>query len=149
MIRRLELYAAALSASAAVVHGLVAPEHLTEWWGYGAFFIAATVAQGGYAIILALQPWRYDATGEWIAGHGQRTAQLLYLAGIAGNAAIIALYVVTRTVGIPFFGPDAGKVEELTPLSVVSKIVELVLIYVLIRLVRASQVSSADAPHGS
>lgn len=143
MTRRLELWAAGLSLAAAVIHGLVAPEHLAEWWGYGAFFIAATVAQGGYAIILALQPWRYDASGELRAEHGSHTARVIYLLGIAGNAAIIVLYVVTRTVGVPFFGPEAGEVEELTPLSVVSKLLELVLIYVLVRLVRQPQQAAA------
>ena len=31
--------------------------------------------------------------------------------GIAGNLAIVVLYLLTRTVGIPFFGPEAGEVE--------------------------------------
>jgi hypothetical protein len=31
--------------------------------------------------------------------------------GIAGNSAIILLYLLTRVVGIPFFGPEAGEVE--------------------------------------
>lgn len=75
MIRRSELYAAGLSAAAAIIHGLVAPEHLAEWWGYGAFFIAATVAQGGFAILLALQPWRYTtrpASFDPRTGRGRR-----------------------------------------------------------------------------
>jgi hypothetical protein len=33
------------------------------------------------------------------------------LAGVAGNLAIVALYLLTRTVGIPLFGPEAGRVE--------------------------------------
>jgi hypothetical protein len=33
------------------------------------------------------------------------------IAGITGNLAIVALYLLTRTVGIPWFGPEAGKVE--------------------------------------
>lgn len=144
MTRRLELTAAGLSLAAAVMHGLVAPEHLAEWWGYGAFFIAATIAQGGYAILLALQPWRYDPSGELLADHGSRAARLIYVAGIAGNAAIIILYLVTRTVGIPFFGPEAGQVEELTPLSVVSKLLEIALIYVLVQLVRQQPSTSPD-----
>jgi hypothetical protein len=31
--------------------------------------------------------------------------------GIAGNLAIVVLYLLTRTVGIPFFGPEPGEVE--------------------------------------
>ncbi|MGI8929623.1 MAG: hypothetical protein ACR2H0_09215 [Candidatus Limnocylindrales bacterium] len=146
MIRRFELYAAGLSASAAILHGLAAPEHLAEWWGYGAFFIAATVTQGGYAILLALQPWRYDATGALAPGHGGRAGRASYLVGIAGTAAIVILYVVTRTIGIPLLGPEAGKVEELTPISVLSKLVELALIYLLVRLVRGFRTATPGAP---
>ena len=32
--------------------------------------------------------------------------------GIAGNSAIIFLYLLTRAVGVPLFGPEAGEVEE-------------------------------------
>jgi len=31
--------------------------------------------------------------------------------GIAGNSAIVLLYLLTRVVGIPLFGPEAGEVE--------------------------------------
>lgn len=137
-VRRLELYAVGLSGAAAVVHGIVVPEHLLEWWGYGAFFMLATAAQLGYAILLALQTWRYDASGEFLPDRGAHTARRLYLAGIAGNAAIIGLYLVTRTVGIPLLGPEAGEVEELTLISVLSKLLELALIAVLVRLLRLS-----------
>jgi len=34
------------------------------------------------------------------------------LLGIIGNSSIILLYLLTRTVGIPLFGPEAGEVEE-------------------------------------
>lgn len=138
MIRRLELYAAGLSAAAAIIHGLVAPEHLAEWWGYGAFFIAATVAQGGYAILLALQPWRYDASGEHRAEHGAQAGRRVYLAGIVGNAAIVGLYVVTRTVGVPLLGPEAGEVEAVTPISLIATLSEVVLLWLLMRLYRSS-----------
>ena len=37
--------------------------------------------------------------------------RIVLLAGIAGNLAIVVLYLLTRTVGIPLFGPGAGEVE--------------------------------------
>ena len=37
--------------------------------------------------------------------------RIVLLMGIAGNLAIVVLYLLTRTVGIPFFGPEAGEVE--------------------------------------
>ncbi len=89
------LYAAAsLSLVAALIHLWVMPEHFEEWWGYGAFFLVAALAQALYAPLLLRWPTR---------------GVLLF--GIAGNAAIASLYLLTRTVGIPLFGPEAGEVE--------------------------------------
>jgi MFS family permease len=88
------LYAAALSMVAAVVHLWVMPEHFEEWWGYGAFFLVAASAQLLYVPLLVRWP--------------TRTVLLL---GIGGNLAIVVLYLLTRTVGIPLFGPEAGEVE--------------------------------------
>jgi hypothetical protein len=88
------LYAAALSMVAALIHLWVMPEHFEEWWGYGAFFLVAASAQLLYVPLLLRWP--------------TRTVLLL---GIGGNFAIVVLYLLTRTVGIPLFGPEAGEVE--------------------------------------
>ena len=90
------LYAAAvLSLLAALIHLWVTPEHFEEWWGYGAFFVVAGAAQILYVPIVVLWPTRIVLLGG----------------GIAGNLAIVGLYLLTRTVGIPEFGPGAGEVE--------------------------------------
>jgi hypothetical protein len=86
--------AAAFSLLAALIHLWVIPEHFEEWWGYGAFFLVSAVAQGAYSAALLRLPRRP-----------------LLLLGIGGNVSIIVLYLLTRTVGIPFFGPHAGEVE--------------------------------------
>jgi hypothetical protein len=86
--------AAALSLLAALIHLWVTPEHFEEWWGYGAFFLVSAAAQVLYAPIVLLWP-----------------ARMVLLGGITGNLAIVALYLLTRTVGIPLFGPEAGEVE--------------------------------------
>ena len=93
--RTLAYLAAGFSLLAALAHLWSMPEHMREWWGYGAFFLAATVAQGAYGTILTRWPRRRS----------------LLAAGIIGNTGILALYLVTRTIGIPFFGPHAGEVE--------------------------------------
>ena len=79
---------------AALIHLWVVPEHFGEWWGYGAFFLVAASAQLLYVPLLLRWP--------------TRTVLLL---GIGGNFAIVVLYLLTRTVGIPLFGPEAGEVE--------------------------------------
>lgn len=146
--RQLELYAGGLSIAAAVVHGLVVPEHLAEWWGYGLFFFGATLVQGGYGILLFLQPWRYDTSGGFDPEQGQTTAARLYWIGIAINVSIIALYVVTRTIGIPVFGPEAGEVEEITAISALSKAIEVVLVGVLVVALRRGQNATGRAAVG-
>jgi len=45
--------AAALSLLAALIHLWVTPEHLEEWWGYGAFFLVTALAQALYAPLVA------------------------------------------------------------------------------------------------
>jgi hypothetical protein len=111
------LYSAAiLSVVAGLIHLVVAPEHFEEWLGYGLFFAVATVAQLMYALLLV----------AW------KPTRNLLLAGIIGNSLIIGLYLVTRTLGIPFFGPHAGDVEPIGMLDTISKIVELALIVCLV-----------------
>ena len=65
-----------------------------------------------------------------------QSAALIYKVGIVGKALIVLLYLVTRTIGIPFFGPEAGEVEDATPLSLLSKVTEIALIFMLFLLIR-------------
>ncbi len=134
---RLTWVAAGLSAFASLLHGVVTQEHFSEWWGYGAFFVVAAVAQMGYAIVLIMAPWRGAAAVGPLA-LGVHAERFFYLMGVAGNVAIVALYVVTRTIGVPFFGPDAGKLEAVGVIDVISKATELALIVVLLRMHRVA-----------
>ena len=99
---------AALSLLAAMIHIWVMPEHFEEWWGYGTFFLVAAFAQGLYAPGLLLWPNR-----------------VILLAGVAGNLAIVILWLVTRTSGIPLFGPHAGDIEEMGTLDLVCTLAEV------------------------
>ena len=85
---------ATLSLLAALIHLWVMPEHFEEWWGYGMFFLVAGVVQVVYVPLLVRWP-----------------NQTVLLLGMVGNSAIVLLYLFTRVVGIPFFGPEAGEVE--------------------------------------
>ena len=109
--------AAALSLAAALIHLWAAPEHLGEWWGYGAFFLATALGQGFYGATLLLR------------GLGRRRS--LFLLGALGNLAIVALYMFTRTVGIPLLGPHAGEVEGIAPLGLAATASELALVVAL------------------
>jgi hypothetical protein len=79
-----------------VIHFLATPLYFEQWLGYGVFFFTAAVLQVMYSMALAVNP---------------PNRALLWL-GIAGNAVVITLWVVTRTLGIPI-GPMAGEVLPL------------------------------------
>jgi hypothetical protein len=136
---------AGLSFFAGAAHAAAAPEHLAEWWGYGLFFLLASMAQFYLALALAVaaraageaEPARcaeLDGTRDFVMLG--LPARAFYLLGVLGNAAVIALYTVTRTVGVPLIGPDAGEVEPVTALGVASKLVEGALIAALLGLLR-------------
>jgi FtsP/CotA-like multicopper oxidase with cupredoxin domain len=118
---RVFLYAAALSLMAALTHVWAMPEHFEEWWGYGIFFLIAAAAQAGFG--LALLRWR---------------GRSLLLLGVVGNLSIVSLWAVTRTVGIPFFGPHAGEVEGVGAVDVLATAAELALVTVLLAALLAS-----------
>lgn len=112
--RLLVYLTAALSLGAGYVHFAYAESHFQEWWGYGAFFVAAANLQALFAVLLV---WRPRA---WLP-----------LVGIAGNLAIVVVYVLTRTNGIPL-GPhrrvveEAGAIDWLTTAGQVAIIVALI-----------------------
>jgi hypothetical protein len=127
-MRRLERTAGALSLAAALIHGGLAPAHFSEWWGYGLFFAAAAAAQAVFGLLLLTR-------GLQVAGRSWEDLRpLVYAAGIAGNLAIMLLWLVTRTVGIPWLGPEAGTVEGIGPIDTASKILEGALVVLLLRL---------------
>ena len=112
---KMVLYAAAVfSLLAAGIHLWVMPEHFEEWWGYGMFFLVSAVVQGAYAAALMRRPSRP-----------------LLLLGVAGNLSIVALYLATRTVGIPFSGPHAGEVEGIGAADLSATTAELALVAAL------------------
>lgn len=80
------------STAAAGVHAAVGPAHFREQTVLGLFFVVATLAQLAWSIGLVLRP----------------SAALLRV-GAAGNAALVVLWAVTRTLGLPGLlpGPEA------------------------------------------
>ncbi|HEV8044840.1 MAG TPA: twin-arginine translocation signal domain-containing protein, partial [Rubrobacter sp.] len=112
--RKVLRVAAVLSVVAALAHLWAVPEHFREWWGYGLFFLVAAAGQGFYGGLLPGRPRPY-----------------LLLLGVAGNLAVVALYVVTRTVGVPFFGPHAGEIEGTGALGLVATAAEIALVVAL------------------
>ncbi|MGD8624101.1 MAG: hypothetical protein PVF47_02215 [Anaerolineae bacterium] len=98
-----------LSASLGLIHILATPLYFDQWLGYGVFFFGAAVLQVMHSMALGVNP---------------PNRPLLWL-GIAGNGLIVILWVITRTVGIPFFGPMAGMVLPVGLLDGLAQILEV------------------------
>jgi hypothetical protein len=87
----------ALSAAAGLIHLWVAPEHFHEALPVGTFFVLAGTGQLAFAVVLA---------------RGLTTPGLLI--GVAANAGLVCLYVLSRTVALPFLpAHEDGHVEHL------------------------------------
>lgn len=112
--RSLVYLAAAPSVCAGYVHFAYAGSHFDQWWAYGLFFVVA----GNLQILLAiLLVWRPRA---WLP-----------IAGIAGNLVVVALYVISRTDGIPL-GPHARVVERAGAVDWATTVAQVAIIAALI-----------------
>lgn len=87
------------SLAAGLAHLVGAPEHLRTWPASGVFFAVLGVAQCAYA-------WRLFR---------QRAGVGTLVAGVAGTAAVVVLYVVSRTAGLPFAPAVAAHGGPLRP----------------------------------
>jgi hypothetical protein len=101
---------ASLSVSAAAIHFAVVFEHFDESALYGVFFLVLSWAQLIWPAVLL---WRPSRLWLWL--------------GMSGNAAVIAVYIASRTVGLPF-GPDLHHPEPVGALDVMSCVLEFALI---------------------
>jgi FtsP/CotA-like multicopper oxidase with cupredoxin domain len=110
--------AAALTLGAAMIHVWAMPEHFGEWWLYAALFLLVAALQGFYGVAL----WRW-------------AGRTVFILGMGGNLAIVAFYLATRTVGVPF-GPHVGEVEAVGVLDLTATICEVALVVTLAVLYR-------------
>jgi hypothetical protein len=101
---------AMLSIASAVIHVSVTAEHFQEAFIFGAFFLVASTAQAACAVLLLYRPSR-----------------MLVIVAAAGNAAIIALWTTTRTIGLPI-GPEPWHPETVGTRDIVSTLCELSLV---------------------
>jgi hypothetical protein len=127
MNNRLILWTAGLSIGALFAHAIDAPDHLREWWGYGAFFVIIAAFQFFYGFALLLQPWKYDDSGT-LRQDGDSRGRPFFVLGTILTCLVIAVYIITRISGMPFFGPDAVR-EPVTLLSLVAPAECLPLLY--------------------
>jgi hypothetical protein len=120
-IRQPAVVAGVLSAYAGALHLYVVPVHLRAWWGYGAFFLAVGIVQVLCGLVVARRP-----------------GPALALAGILGNVAVVGIYVLSRTNGVPVGPVHSGhRLERAGVLDLTATAVEVGVIAVLVTLLPA------------
>ena len=92
--------AALLTLGAAIIHSSVVAHHLQEYLPFGLFFILVGAAQIALAGAVVLMP-------------GRR----LFAWATIGTLVVIALYVVSRTIGLPFGPSEKVSVPLADPLT--------------------------------
>jgi hypothetical protein len=118
-------WAASASLGAGLIHLAVVSEHASEWWLYGVFFLVLGVLQIGWAA-LALEGSRLAAPGLYAAM----------------NAAIIGLWIVTRTTGLPV-GPEPWKAEAVGTVDLLCSALEAVVVVLLVLAVQRPDVQES------
>jgi hypothetical protein len=84
---------AIVSVATAIIHFAVAGEHFQQYWLFGVFMLVTAWLQLLWAIVVIAKPFR-----------------LLLWSGVLLNAGVVAVYIVTRTVG-DIIGPTPNAVE--------------------------------------
>lgn len=106
------------SLGAGLVHLAVVQEHLDEWWLFGAFFAVLGAAQVLWAVA---------------ALAADRPPLLRTVASV--NLAVVALWLVTRTVGLPI-GPEPWQPEAAGRADVLCSLLEVAVAVTLLAAAR-------------
>jgi FtsP/CotA-like multicopper oxidase with cupredoxin domain len=106
-----------LTIGSALIHLGVAPEHLREWLPFGVFFLAIGSIQIVLAVNLLAKPTRRLALNIAIQ-----------------NVFLLGLWIVSRTLGLPF-GPTPGQPEEIALTDVLCALLEVLALVTLVALV--------------
>jgi hypothetical protein len=106
----LRLVVALFSLGAAVVHTVVIESHFSEYWLFGVFFAILAFLQAAWALAVILRPSRR-----------------LLIWGAVGNGIVVAVWLVTRTLGVPL-GPEAGSTEAVGFVDAAATVFEVLLV---------------------
>jgi hypothetical protein len=103
------LIACGLAWAAGLIHVVAAVDHLDEYWLYALFFAVLAAVQFLWGVAL----YRFPGRG-------------LLVAGAVGSLMVVALWVVSRTSGLPI-GPEPGSPEAVGALDSVASADEIAL----------------------
>jgi hypothetical protein len=119
------------SLGAGLVHLAVVHEHLAEWWVYGVFFAVVGAAQLAFGL---------GALGRDRAPLARQVA--------CANLALVALWAVTRTTGLPV-GPQRWTPEPVGRPDLLSVALEVATVLALAVLARAGDRPLSRRPPAS
>jgi hypothetical protein len=114
------LFVAGCSAGAAAVHASVCSDHFRESFAFGVFFVIAAALQAVWAVLVCVRPTR-----------------ALLVAGAAGNASLVLVWALSRTVGLPI-GPEIWHPEPVSMLDMIATLLEVALVVGAAAVVRTS-----------
>jgi hypothetical protein len=117
--------AALLTLVSSVIHAVQITGHLEQYWLFGVLFAVAACLQALWAAFIWREPLHRRAL----------------LAGALLNGALIVVWAVSRTSGLPI-GPDAWQPEAVGVADVISKLDELgavILVAVVLRRLRGAR----------
>jgi hypothetical protein len=104
------LLACGLSWATALIHLQAAVDHFDESWLYAAFFIALAASQLAWGVAL----------------YRQRRRRGLLIIGALASLAVIGIWILSRTVGLPV-GPDSVSPETVGALDAIATADEIAL----------------------
>jgi len=114
------------SAAAAGVHAAVGPAHFRDQLLFGLFFAGSAVAQIVWSVAIVVRPSR-----------------TLLWAAVVGNAAVVVLWLVTRTVGLP--GGLLPRAEAVGPWDLCCAFWEITVVVTCAHLLRHRSPSPSPA----
>jgi hypothetical protein len=117
-VEELAMVAAVLVFVSSFIHSAEITPHFEQYWLYGVFFAVVTLLQAIWSVLI----------------YGDPLNRRYLVAGGVGNAALIVIWAITRTIGVPL-GPQSGP-EAVGVIDVLSKLDELAAV-VLIAMVLA------------
>lgn len=98
------------SLGSAATHFIAGPSHFHEATAFGLFFLAAAAFQAVWALALI-----------------RRASRVLLTVGAAANAGLLALWLATRTIGLPI-GPRIWRPEAIGPPDALASLLEVAVV---------------------
>jgi hypothetical protein len=112
----------ALSIVDGVLHAKALVDHAAHYWLFGVFFGVLTAWQTGWGMR---------------AYRAQLSRRALVYGGIYVSVAVVAIWLVSRTVGLPI-GPWAGRPESIGVIDIMASVDELVIAAMVVAIVSAA-----------